>query len=73
MGKAPDFELQKAHRYFSADCFNRAWDEIDKSSRTHEEDERMLLLAMASLWHWGQREDVTPVNYSIGYWQVSRV
>ena len=28
---------------------------------------------MASLWHWKQREDHTPTNLSVGYWQVSRV
>ena len=33
----------------------------------------MLQLSMASLWHWTQREDCTPTNLSIGYWQVSRV
>ena len=33
----------------------------------------MLLLSMASLWHWTQRPDCTPGNLSIGYWQVARV
>lgn len=33
----------------------------------------MLQLSLASLWHWTQREDLTPTNLSIGYWQVSRV
>ena len=63
----------KAHAFFSADCFNNAWGLIDKDDRTPEEDEQMLLLAMASLWHWTQREDHTLGNLSVGYWQVSRV
>jgi len=62
-----------AHRFFSAGCFNRCWDLIDKRERTPEEDEQMLLLALASLWHWSQRPDTTAANWSIGYWQVSRV
>ena len=33
----------------------------------------MLLLSLASLWHWIQRPDCTPGNLSVGYWQVSRV
>ena len=33
----------------------------------------MLHTAIASLWHWTQRDDSTNENLSIGYWQVSRV
>ena len=33
----------------------------------------MLHTAIASLWHWSQREDVTSQNLSVGHWQVSRV
>ncbi len=69
----PDFNLQDVHKYFSAQCFNRAWDFIDKPVRKPGEDEQMLQLSLASLWHWTQREDLTPTNLSIGYWQVSRV
>ena len=73
MAKKPDFDLQAAHKYFSAECFNRAWDYIDKTMRTAEEEEKMLRLSLASLWHWTQREDCTPTNLSIGYWQIARV
>ncbi len=61
------------HRYFSAQCFNRAWELIRRIDRTELESEQMLLLAQASLWHWTQRPDCTPRNLSIGYWQLSRV
>ena len=33
----------------------------------------MLHTAIASLWHWSQRDDATAENFSVGYWQVSRV
>lgn len=69
----PDFDLQTVHRYFAANCFNKAWEFIDNHNRTAEEDLVMLQTAMASLWHWTQREDVTPVNLSVGHWQVARV
>ena len=48
----PEFDPAKAHKFFSADCVNHAWGFIDKTDRTPEEDEQMLLLAMTSLWHW---------------------
>jgi hypothetical protein len=73
MSTKPDFDLAAAHKYFSANCFNRAWDLIDKPERSPQEDETMLHLSLASLWHWSQREDHTPVNLSVGYWQVARV
>ena len=67
------FEVQSAHKHFSATCFNRAWEYIDKTDRSQEDDLNMLLTALASLWHWKQREDVTATNLSVGYWQVARV
>jgi hypothetical protein len=73
MAKKADFDLQAAHKYFSAECFNRAWDYIDKPIRKEGEDDSMLQLSLASLWHWKQRKDCMPTNLSIGYWQVSRV
>ena len=69
----PEFDLAAAHRYFAALCFNLAWELIDKSGRTPEEDEQMLRLNQASIWHWTQRPDCQPKNLSIGYWQASRI
>lgn len=73
MAKKPDFDLSVAHKYFSADCFNKTWDYIDKPTRKTNEEDAMLCLSLASLWHWTQREDCTNTNLSIGYWQVARV
>jgi len=69
----PTIDEPEAHRFFSAHCFNRAWDLIRKSDRTDLECAQMLLLSQASLWHWTQRLDCTPKNLSIGHWQLSRV
>jgi hypothetical protein len=63
----------EAHRFFSAHCFNRAWDLIRKSNRTTIECEQMLQLSQASLWHWTQRSDCTTKNLSIANWQLSRI
>jgi hypothetical protein len=73
MVKITDFDLPVAHKYFSVECFNRAWDFIDKPARTTDQADKMLQLSFASLWHWTEREDCTSTNLSIGYWQVSRV
>ena len=74
MANTPSFDIQQAHKYFSASCFNKTWDFIDKGNdRTTEENIQMLHTAIASLWHWTQREDVKSENLSVGYWQVSRV
>jgi hypothetical protein len=68
-----EFDRTAAHRYFSANCFNKAWTLIDKEDRTPEEDQQMIRLNQASIWHWTQREDCTHKNMSIGYWQASRI
>jgi hypothetical protein len=73
MSKQPEFDVEAAHRYFAAECFNRAWDLIDKPERTPEEDEQMIELSLASAWHWSQRPDCSPENRSVGYWQASRI
>jgi hypothetical protein len=70
---APKFDLAAAHRFLAANCFNRAWELIEKSDRSDEDDLEMLLCALASLWHWRQRPDCTDRNLSISFWQVSRV
>lgn len=73
MAKKADFDVQAAHKYFSVQCFNQAWNLIEKPDRTPEEDEQMIRLNQASHWHWTQREDCTKTNLSVGYWQASRI
>jgi hypothetical protein len=69
----PDFDLDAAHKYFAAQCFNQAWDLIDKVDRTPAEDRLMEALSQASIYHWLQRPDCNDQNLSIGYWQASRI
>ncbi len=73
MANKPKFDLQPAHAFFAAECFNQAWDLITKPRRSQSDNDQMLQLSLASLWHWTQRQDMTATNLSIGYWQVSRV
>jgi hypothetical protein len=73
MPNAPEFDLAAAHKFFSADCFNRAWDLMDKQVRSAEDDRMLVLLNQASLYHWSQRPDNDNKSMSIGYWQASRI
>jgi hypothetical protein len=73
METGPSFDLKAAHRYFAADCFNKAWELIEKKDRTAEENEQMIRLNQASLWHWTQRDDCTNRTMSVGCWQASRI
>lgn len=52
-------------------CFNATWDLIDKQDRTAEENLKMIHMAHASRYHWG--EIGTPLEFSRGEWQISRV
>ena len=73
MAEITAFDITAAHKYFSAENFNKAWEFIEQDERTDEENLAMLHTAIASLWHWTQREDATARHLSVGYWQVSRV
>lgn len=72
MSGKPEFTAD-AHRFFSAYCFNSAWQLIEKPDRTPEDDEQMIRLTHAATWHWTQRPDCTARNLSIGYWQTARI
>jgi len=64
-------EASSAHRAFATAAFNRAWELIDATDRTPEQDRRMLVLAFAARWHWG--EIGTPENIVVSDWQVAHV
>jgi hypothetical protein len=60
-----------AERRLAADLFNGVWELLDKGDRTVEDDDRMVHMAHASRYHWGQVG--TEVNRSRGEWLCSRV
>ncbi len=73
MAHEVEFDAVAAHRFFAADCFNRAWQLIEKQGRTPEDDRMMVALNQASIYHWQQRPDCTGTRLSVGYWQASRI
>lgn len=69
-----NLDVQESHKYFSTLCFNQAWEFIDRAGeRSTEDNLAMLHAAIASLWHWSQRADVSARELAVGHWQVSRV
>jgi len=68
-----EFDIEAAHQFFAAQCFNAAWDLIENPNRTAQEDEEMLRLSLASHWHWTQRNDYTATTQSIAHWQTARI
>ena len=64
-------EEKDIQRKFAIGCFNGTWDLIEKADRTPEDDARMIHMAHASRYHWG--EIGTPLNFARGDWQISRV
>jgi hypothetical protein len=62
---------RRQHRKVGADLFNYTWSLLDRKERTRAEDEEMLHAAHASRYHWAHGG--TPLNVSIGEWQLSRV
>ena len=62
---------QDERRQLAVDLFNETWTLMEKTDRTPDEDLRMLHMAHASRFHWG--EIGTAAHRNRGEWQVSRV
>jgi DNA-binding transcriptional MerR regulator len=67
----PMTETTPDERQIAIDLFNGVWRLLETEERTVEDDDRMVHMAHASRYHWGQVG--TPANRSRGEWQVSRV
>jgi len=66
-------ELERAHAHFSADCFHRAWELLERADRSRADTHEMIALAHASYWHWSRRPDFEGKRPSVSFWQLSRV
>ena len=62
---------QDWQRKQAVQAFNATWDLMDKTDRTDEETLKMIHLAHASRYHWG--EIGTNLEFARGEWQISRV
>lgn len=64
-------DLVQWQRKLAPMAFNRAWELLDRSELSTEEEEEMLAAAFAQRYHWYEIGDAR--NWSIADWQVSRV
>lgn len=64
-------QVSSAHRAFAVAAFNGTWELIDLPERSPEQDRRMLTLAFAARWHWG--EIGTAENIAVSDWQIGHV
>jgi DNA-binding transcriptional MerR regulator len=60
-------------KLLAAQLFNETWRLMEMEERTRQDDDRMIHMAHASRYHWGQVPTATPANMARGEWQVSRV
>jgi len=54
MSEEKEISLNKAQLKFVKSSYNGVWELLDKSNRTPEDDENLILGAFASLHHWKQ-------------------
>ncbi|SDR18520.1 hypothetical protein [Pseudovibrio sp. Tun.PSC04-5.I4] len=59
------------HRSIAIELNQRAWSLLEKQDRTHEDNDELLHVAHASLWHWLQAG--TKKNHQRGLWLVGRI
>ena len=71
MERKADPISRAVHRRIGGDLFNYTWTLLARSDRAPGEDDEMLHAAHASRFHWGHAG--TPLNLSVGEWQISRV
>ena len=58
-------------RLLAAQLFNETWRLMEQEKRTRPDDDRMVHIAHASRYHWGQVGG--PEQFAIGEWQCARV
>jgi DNA-binding transcriptional MerR regulator len=68
---AGDILTGDTERRLAVSLFNEVWTLLETEDRSTEDDDRMLHMAHASRYHWGQIG--APKNLARGEWQCSRV
>ena len=59
------------HRLCARALYDRCWEQARRTDRSAEDDQALLNMAHASLWHW--RVVGLPVNLARGEWMLARV
>jgi len=48
------FDIKEAHRWFAIHCNNSAWDLLDQTERSEDENVEMIHLGHAAMFHWSR-------------------
>ncbi|MDZ4182961.1 MAG: hypothetical protein U1B83_08800 [Candidatus Cloacimonadaceae bacterium] len=63
--------MEQIHRQLGPQLFNQSWDLLLKPDRTREEDNTLINIVHASLYHWRQFGE--PINILRGEWMICHV
>lgn len=67
------FTPQEFHQGLAAGLFNKTWDYLEKADRTEDDNDLMVYMAHASMFHWTKVEGYTLLNKARGEWMLAHV
>jgi DNA-binding transcriptional MerR regulator len=70
---APGTGCVTDEKLLAAQLFNATWRLLEHEGRARADDDRMIHIAHASRYHWGQVPGVTPAQLARGEWLICRV
>lgn len=65
------YSLSEAHSFFARHYNGACWSYLEKSERSADDTIKMINLAHASLLHWSESKECTPVNLQRGEFLIS--
>jgi len=63
--------MQQVHQELSLNLFNQSWDVLLKADRSRKDEDVLLNMVHASLYHW--RMIGQPINILRGEWMIAHV
>ena len=64
-------EMKQFHEAMAPALFNASWDLLEKENRTRDDENKLINMVHASLFHW--RQIGSAVNLLRGEWMISHV
>lgn len=71
MADTEKYSLEEAHVQFAKQANGRAWQLLEKTDRSPDEDDEMLEAGYASYYHW--RSAGGPVHFQRGEWMIAHI
>jgi hypothetical protein len=66
-----ELNMNKVHQQLAIDLFNQSWDILLKEDRNRKDEDLLLNMVHASLYHW--RQVGQPINILRGEWMLAHV